>query len=494
MPHILAPLGTADKTALVDQGDATSYQQLEDLIERCASGLLGEKADLAEERVAFFLPAGLAYVTTLFAVWRTGGLAVPLNTGSALPELEHYLSVAGCQRLIALPEQQDFLAPLCAELGISLHAPADFDAQAKSVLPALEAERRALMIFTSGTTSKPKGVVSTHRNLRAQVDTLLKAWGWSSEDRIPLFLPLHHVHGLINVLCCALCAGASLEAFRGFQAEQVLERVAAGAYTLFMAVPTVYARILEQLKPMELEKQQRIIDGFSAMRLNVSGSAACPAPLFMHWRETTGQVLLERYGMTEIGMALSNPYEGERRAGMVGLPLPGVDIRLVAADGTVIQEEQSPGEIQVQSANVFLEYWNKPEATAESFDGPWFKTGDVAQREQGYYRILGRSSIDIIKSGGFKLSALEIESKLLEHPAIAECAVLGVVDDTWGEIVKAFVVLAPAAQLDYPSLKDWCEGRMSSYKIPRELELLKALPRNAMGKVTKPALRGKDSA
>ena len=224
------------------------------------------------------------------------------------------------------------------------------------------------------------------------------------------------------------------------------------------------------------------------MRLNISGSAACPVKLFKQWKELTGQTLLERYGMTEIGMGISNPYNGERRAGAVGQPLPGVECQLFDENDNPIQEESIAGEIRIKGANVFLEYWDNEKATGESFRNGWFCTGDVAVIEDGYYRIMGRSSVDIIKSGGYKLSALEIEGVLLTHDSIEEVAVIGVEDDTWGEAVTAFVAIKDGKALDYNSLKNWCEGLMSSYKIPKKLEIVDSLPRNAMGKVTKPKL------
>jgi malonyl-CoA/methylmalonyl-CoA synthetase len=193
--------------------------------------------------------------------------------------------------------------------------------------------------------------------------------------------------------------------------------------------------------------------------------------------------------MTEIGMALSNPFHGERRPGAVGVPLPGVDVRLKAESGKIITAEDEPGEIQVRGPGVFRTYWNRPEASAESFDDGWFRTGDMAVIERGYYRIMGRLSVDIIKSGGYKLSALEIEAALLEHPDIRECAVLGLPDDTWGEAVTAVVVLKTGASLELAALRLWCKGRLSVYKIPQRLRVVAELPRNAMGKVTKPAVR-----
>ncbi len=478
------------RIALIEGARAVTYGELAERAGRVAAGLLGGERDLAEERIAFFLPGSVDYVTVMHGVWRAGGIAVPLNTGSAIAELEHYLSCARVTRLIARAKDHAFLGELCARLGVELLEVSEVTAAETAALPELPESRRAMIIFTSGTTNKPKGVVSTHANIRSQVTTLLEAWEWEAEDSIPLFLPLHHVHGIVNVLSCGLWAGARVHLFEKFDFETVAEGVSAGRYSLFMAVPTVYVRILQELDKLPAEQARRICEGFGAMRLNVSGSAACPVPLFEAWRERTGQVLLERYGMTEIGMALSNPYRGERRAGHVGQPLPGVEVRLAGEGGEVVNGEGQPGEIHVRGPSVFLEYWDNPQAARESFaEEGWFRTGDMAVVDSGYYRIMGRSSIDIIKSGGYKLSALEIEGVLLEHEAIAEVAVIGAEDELWGEAVAAFIVLRGGAVLTQEALRAWCDGRLSAYKIPKIVRFVDSLPRNAMGKVTKPELK-----
>ncbi len=477
------------RIALVEQGRAISYGELNERIDRFASGLLGTRHDLEEERIAFFLPASLDYVTVMHGVWRAGGISVPLNVASALAELDHYLSCARATRLVASAENRPLLRDLCDRLGIELLEVSGLLADEIIPLPAIAPERRAMMVFTSGTTNKPKGVVTTHANIAAQITTLLDAWAWSEDDAIPLFLPLHHVHGIINVLSCALWTGAKVHLFPKFDAGRIAAEAAAGAYSVFMAVPTIYVKMLQYLDGLELAEARRICDGFGAMRLNVSGSAACPVPLFEQWKARTGQVLLERYGMTEIGMAISNPYHGERRAGCVGQPLPGVQVMLAGEDGAAIMEEGVPGEIRIKGANVFLEYWDNPKATEESFVEGWFRTGDMAVVENGYYRIMGRTSIDIIKSGGYKLSALEIEGLLLDHPDIAEIAVIGVADEVWGEAVGAVIVAREGADLTAEALKEWCEGKLSAYKIPKRIRFAQALPRNAMGKVTKPDLK-----
>ena len=378
---------------------------------------------------------------------------------------------------------------LCDRLSIRIATVSDTLTDSVSPLPELSPARRAMIVFTSGTTSKPKGAVTTHGNIAAQIETLVTAWEWQADDVIPLFLPLHHVHGIINVLSCALWTGATVHAMPKLDLAALCSQVAADTFSVFMAVPTIYVKLIDHLQTLEDGEVEGVSEGFANMRLNVSGSAACPVEVFEQWRDLTGQMLLERYGMTEIGMALSNPYRGERRPGYVGRALPNVAVQLVDEEGGVVTGEGAPGEIRIQSPTVFLEYWDNAEATEASFSDGWFCTGDIAVIEDGYYRIMGRSSVDIIKSGGYKLSALEIENKLLAHPDIAEVAVVGIKDRTWGEAVAAVVALKGDGDMRVEDLKSWCDGKLSSYKVPKQLQVVDALPRNAMGKVVKPSLK-----
>ena len=477
------------KVALVEGDNSYTYGEVNRRIDRLATGLLDGKDDLEEERIAFFMPASLDYVTTLHGIWRAGGIAIPLNVASAVAELDHYLTSAGVTRMIANGKYQESLRELCAELHIELVSSDDVLADEIAALPDIVPERRGMMLFTSGTTNKPKGVVSTHKTIQAQITTLIEAWAWSEDDVIPLFLPVHHIHGIINILSCGLWAGASVHLFAKFDIPKITAQIVAGSYNVFMAVPTIYVKLIQYFDTIDADAVQKICDGFRSMRLNISGSAACPVKLFEQWQQLTGQVLLERYGMTEIGMGLSNPYDGERRAGHVGQPLPGVEAQLFDEDHNRVTEDGVAGEIRIKGDNVFLEYWDNEKVTVESFRDGWFCTGDIAVVEDGYYRIMGRSSIDIIKSGGYKLSALEIEGVLLAHEDIAEVAVIGVEDETWGESVMAFIGLRAGTRLEYCSLEQWCDGKMSSYKIPKAIKIIDALPRNAMGKVTKPDLK-----
>jgi malonyl-CoA/methylmalonyl-CoA synthetase len=302
-------------------------------------------------------------------------------------------------------------------------------------------------------------------------------------------LPLHHVHGLVNGALGALRAGAELGFRRSFEPDEVWNLFAAGAATVFYAVPTLYHQLAEAWARADVPARKAWSAGAAGLRLMVSGSAALPAPLWARWREIAGQDLLERYGMTEIGMAISNPYRGERRPGTVGQALPGMEVRIVAEDGRDAPPG-SPGEIRVRGPSLFREYWSRPDATRDSFRDGFFLTGDVAELDAGYVRIRGRASVDIIKSAGYKISALEIEAVLLEHPAIREAAVVGQPDPEWGELVTACVVLHPGRTLQAEELKEFCRDKLAPYKLPRRLRVLAELPRNAMGKVTKPALLG----
>ena len=257
-----------------------------------------------------------------------------------------------------------------------------------------------------------------------------------------------------------------------------------------MAVPTIYAKLLAAWEAAPPERREAWSEGCRRLRLMVSGSAALPVSMLERWREVSGHTLLERYGMTEIGMALSNPLEGERRPGFVGRPLPGVEIRLVGEDGRPVDEGE-PGEIQVRGPTVFREYWRRPEETEASFHDGWFSTGDMAVLENGAYRILGRSSVDIIKTGGFKVSALEVEEVLRTYPGVADCAVVAVPDEEWGERVAAALVPTAGAErsFDGTELRAWMKERLAPYKVPSLFLTLPELPRNAMGKVTKPAVQ-----
>jgi malonyl-CoA/methylmalonyl-CoA synthetase len=486
LPLISRALGYGHRIAILDSGGTHTYAELLAASEWVAGTLLARRGDLDEARVAFLTPADFSYVAVQWGAWRAGGIAVPLATSHPPPEWEYVLRDSRAELAVVGPEFFDRFRPVAERVGVRLLSTEQaLGGHVPATLPALAPQRRSMMVYTSGTTGRPKGVVTTHTNLASQVTSLIEAWGWVPDDRILLVLPLHHVHGIVNVVTCALWAGAACEMLPTFDAEMVWDRLASGRLTLFMAVPTIYRKLIAAWDAAPAERQRVWSVGSARVRLMVSGSAALPVQTLERWRAITGHTLLERYGMTEIGMALSNPLHGERRPGFVGTPLPGVEVRLVDEHSRPVPPG-IPGEIEVRGGTVFLEYWGRPEATREAFRDGWFRTGDVAVLEDGAYRILGRTSVDIIKTGGYKVSALEIEEVLRTHPDVVECAVVGVEDPEWGERVAVAVELRGGGSLELETLKGWSKDRLAPYKIPRALRVVSALPRNAMGKVTKP--------
>ncbi len=486
LPLIARAHSHADRVAITDHHGEYSYAELLDGSARAAGHFLDGRDDLEEARVAFLVPPSFAHVAVQWGIWRAGGIAVPLATSHPASELEYVIADSAADIVVADADAAAILEPLARAAGVRFLLVADALAAARrpEPLPDFSEDRRAMMVYTSGTTGKPKGVVTTHANLRAQITALIEAWGWTADDRILLVLPLHHVHGIVNVVGCALWAGAACEMLPKFDAEETWKRITSGRLTVFSAVPTIYTRLIAAWEAAGPERRARMSEACRRMRLMISGSAALPVQTLEQWKAISGHTLLERYGMTELGMALTNPLHGERRPGFVGAPLPGVEVRVVDESGAPVTPGVA-GEIEVRGPNVFLEYWRRPEATAAAFREGWFKTGDTAGLEEGSYRILGRSSVDIIKTGGFKVSALEIEEELRKHPAVGECAVVGVPDAEWGERVSAAVELRPGGELSLPALKAWARERLAPYKVPRALQCVAALPRNAMGKVLK---------
>ncbi len=340
----------------------------------------------------------------------------------------------------------------------------------------------AVIIYTSGTTGRPKGAEITHGNLASNLQALHAAWGWQPDDVLLHVLPIFHVHGLFVALHGALDAGATTLLMREFDPLKTLQSLVERRCTVFMAVPTIHQRLLHV-------PDARSYD-LSHLRLITSGSDRLPDEVFTGFQDTFGHTLLERYGMTETGMNCSNPLHGERRIGSVGLPLPGVEVRIVRAKSGEALADGEIGEVQVRGPNVFKGYWRQPEKTAASFsaDG-WFHTGDLGFREKdGYVSLCGRSK-DLIISGGLNIYPPEVERVLVEHPAVAACAVIGCPDQEWGERVTAVVVFHRSEAVSGSDLIAFCRERLAAYKSPKSVIFVNDLPRNAMGKVQKAKLR-----
>ena len=473
------------RKAIVSKGKVYTFSDLLERSAQIASRLLNDKTDLNNVRIAFIIDPSFEYVATQWGIWRAGGVAVPMCTKHRLPSLEYVIHDTQSQALVYSQNYYSLISPLFDKTdGID---EASIQTLATD-LPDIESSRNAMILYTSGTTGKPKGVVTTHENIQAQIKMLVNAWGWNQEDKILNVLPLHHVHGIINVVSCALWSGASCRFQPRFCEAEIFNVFKSGRINLFMAVPTIYYKLINYWKTQSQEEQEQVSKALSQFRLMVSGSAALPISTLEEWGKISGQTLLERYGMTEMGMAISNPYYGERVPGNIGFPLEGMHVRLVDEENKLVESGAS-GEIQVKGPNVFKEYWGKPEATKDSFVEGWFKTGDIAIETEGRYRILGRNSVDIIKSGGHKISALEIEEVIRKNSIVKDCGVVGIPDDEWGEIVVVGIVLNERMETLPETFEPWLKELLPNFQWPRKYLVLNELPRNVMGKVTKKELQ-----
>jgi malonyl-CoA/methylmalonyl-CoA synthetase len=343
-------------------------------------------------------------------------------------------------------------------------------------------DETAVIIYTSGTTGWPKGAEITHGNLASNLEALRSAWGWRPDDVLLHILPIFHVHGLFVALYGALNAGATTLLMRGFDARITLQTLLERKCTVFMAVPTIHSRLLNVPDVTQYD--------LSHLRLITSGSDRLPDEVFNGFKQTFGYTLLERYGMTETGMNLSNPLNGERRIGSVGMPLPGVEARVADAETTKALPDGEIGEIQLRGPNIFKGYWRQPAKTAEAFttDG-WFHTGDLGYRQpDGYFTLCGRSK-DLIISGGLNIYPPEVERVINEHPAVEANAVIGCQDAEWGERVVGVVVLKKDQTISGDELIAHCRKHLAPYKTPKSIVFQYDLPRNAMGKVLKAELK-----
>ena len=474
-------------------------------------------------RICLLVPPSFEYVASTYSVWCNEAISVPLCVSHPFRELNYYVSDCQASGIIAHNSLLDLGHQLAKENSIPLIELESMEPESNNnnnnnnmnnnnsgiieeTIENLDQKMKnldeidirtlaSLIIYTSGTTSAPKGVVHTHSGILSNIEALIEAWKWDKSDAILNVLPMHHVHGLVNVTLCPLYCGASVTFEPKFEANKVWNYFETLDYlTLFMAVPTIYAKLIDAFEHMNKNDQIKFSQACEKFRLMVSGSASLPDRKMIEWEKITNHRLLERYGMTEIGMGLSNPYNppNARIGGTVGQPLKGVECKIRDTDGVLL----------IKSKSMFVEYFNKAEKTREEFtDDGWFITGDVTNIENinnlEYYKILGRKSADIIKSGGYKISALDIERSILEHESIGEVFVVGIPDPEFEQIIGAIIVLKekylkdnPQFEMNQNILKEFLKDRIARYKIPRRVVCVNAtdIPKNAMGKVNKKQL------
>lgn len=456
----------ASKPTLWDPG--TGWITRGDLAQRtkAAAGRLYGAGLRKGDRIILSAAASVDLVVAHIAALRLGLIVVPVNGAYQQAELAHIVGDADPQAAVVdKPEWVRWLAELAPEMTV-VSPRLDIDEGQAPSLDQLSTGDPALLGYTSGTTGAPKGAVLTHGNLLAGAESVRIAWRWTPDDRLVLALPLFHMHGLGVGLHGTLLTGASAVLLDGFSPDAVLDAAQTHDATLFFGVPTMYTRLAQSDRTGEL----------SRLRLCVAGSAPLSADLHRRLQEAAGVRVLERYGMTETIMLVSNPYDQERRAGTVGFPLPGVELRL-APDS---------GEVMVRGPNVFAGYWRRPEATEEAFDQDgWFRTGDLGEfDEDGYLRLRGRAK-ELVISGGLNVYPREVEDALRSHPEVDDVAITGTPDEEWGELVTAWVVPAPGKSPKLKDLRSHLEGVCADFKHPRLLHIVEELPRNALGKVQK---------
>ena len=474
---------TPEKLCLSFEGERWTYQQLCERAEVFSAALrtwgLGPG-----ERVALFLGNSPDFLVAYLGTHLAGGVIVPVNTAYRRGELRHIFDDAGVRLCLTDGERRPELERVREDLpeletvidtGEELDTFLDGAETGATELP--DGEDLAVIAYTSGTTGRSKGAMLLHRNLVANIEAICEAWRWTADDHLLLALPLFHTHGLTVGAHGTFFSGASAELHRSFDAARVYDALLEGSFTMFFGVPTMYARLLREAKTREERPEP--------LRLYVAGGAALSPQVFEEFEKLFGERILERYGMTETGMNLTNPYDGERRPGTVGGPFPGQEARVVDIESREVLPAGEVGEIEVRGPHVFEGYWNRPYATEEVLgeDG-WFRTEDLGSvSEDGYFSISGRTK-ELIISGGYNVYPREVEEVLEGHPSVAEVAVVGLHDEEYGEKVTAAVV-RDDPELTEEEVKDFCQDDLAGFKKPREIFFVEELPRNALGKVQK---------
>ena len=446
---------------------------------RRMAAVLRHRRISAGDRVAVYLTNSVEFIDVFLACLRVGAIFVPVNVLYREREIAHIVNDADPALIVTDATSIARFPPGAPVVDVAMLSrdieAEDGDSLRSQERPGVDGDAPAAIVYTSGTTGRSKGAVLSHNNFLANTTTIVSCWRITDRDRYLAVLPLFHVHGLGNGICGWLASGCRMRLVDRFDHRRARELFETFEPTLFFGVPTIYVRLLE----LPADQARRI---GRLVRLFVSGSAPLPSHVFDSFRDRFGHAILERYGMSETLMLVSNPYEGERRAGTVGRPLPGVSVRLVTASGALTAPGHV-GSVQVRGSNVSRAYWRNEVATAAAFDGGWFKTGDLARvSDDGYYTLCGRES-ELIISGGFNIYPREIEDVLAELPAVREAVVVGAPDERRGEVPVAYIVAYDG--FDSVAAEALCARTLASFKVPRAFIRVDALPRNALGKVQK---------
>ncbi|CDW89144.1 long-chain fatty acid--ligase [Stylonychia lemnae] len=487
------------RVAIIDKNGKFTYEQLLNNSLNLSSQMQNiinqqQKQDQSLKKILFLTDPDINYASVQLATWGMKGVTVPMSIKMTPSEAEYYIQDSQADLIVTQPHYEDRFRTIQEFKNIPMIILNKLNLNESNLeLPQTSDQDDNMILYTSGTTGKPKGVVHKFKSIKSQIEILSEAWGWSQDDKILNVLPLHHLHGILNVVNCALWNGAQLEMHDKFDTKAVWSALLRSrddplSLSLFMAVPTIYYNLIKYYDDHEGQinslDQNELKQRLQRLRLMISGSASLPEPVMARWESISGHTLLERFGMTELGMALSNPLNGTRRSGYVGYPLPHIKAALKDLEkGNIIEEgiNDKEGELLIQSPCMFDRYLNKEKETAESFtDDGWFKTGDCA---------ISRLSQDIIKKSGYKISALEIENRLLQNSEVAEVAVFGIPDEKHGEEIACMLVPKSKTNYDSKILENYCEEHLSSYKIPRKWITVEEIPKNAMGKVNKKELK-----
>ncbi|CAF1978173.1 unnamed protein product [Rotaria magnacalcarata] len=539
----------ANNVALIDHSSSYTYGQLYSVARKLSRRLVplcqqqqkstDDTLDKTSVQLGVLCPNDASFIVAMWASWMVGATVVPLSLQHPPASLAYFLNDAKCRGVIVGDDRGNDLMKTTLENNSQIDIPVvninkknlstkvtpeDINDDLLLSTTIDRSERsNALIIYTSGTSGKPKGCVLTFDAVQAHVDSMVKAWRWTKDDVILHVLPLHHVHGLINALLTPLFIGARIIMLPHFDASKSWEHLVQPGFdkhiTVFTAVPTIYSKLIYDYDAKLVSRPQTrdfVREQCSQMiRLMMCGSAALPESIYRRWYEISGHSLLERYGMTECGMALTNPLDGERIPGTVGRPMPGVVVRIVRentmsptgyetlveadSDNTKVEikntDEPIEGELLIQSPTLFKEYWRKRNETRATFtvDGSFFKTGDICRYdpEKNVFSIRGRQSMDIIKRAGYKISALDIERILLEHKDILECSVVGIDDSALGQKIVAIIVpksLNNITNLTIDTIRQYSKQYLPNYSLPDSIIIIDHIPRNAMGKVNKKEL------